>query len=133
MTIFKSATNTNELMNYLAQDGKLIEGTVFMIGLSFVLSLCSTSDAFVAATSFERIGRVPKMAFLVFGPMMDVKLIFLYQTLMKTKAVLILAFGLFVLVGIVCLAWGTVYVDIAEWCSSLLGEASISEGDFLQK
>ena len=117
VTIFKKSANTNQLLEYLSQDGKLIEGTAFMIGLSFVLSLCSTSDAFVAATSFERIGRVPKMAFLVFGPMMDVKLMFLYQTLMKMKTVLLLTVVLFVLVLGACLLWGVVYVDVLAWCS----------------
>lgn len=109
MTIFKKATNTNALINYLAEDGRLLEGTAFMIALSFILSLCSTSDAFVVATSFERLSRVPKMAFLVFGPMMDIKLMLLYQSLMKLRTVLTLALLLFVLVTATCLTWGHFY------------------------
>lgn len=131
MTIFKKAANTNVLLEYLAQDGKLIEGTAFMIGLSFVLSLCSTSDAFVVATSFERIGRVPKMAFLVFGPMMDVKLMFLYQTLMKMKTVLVLTVVLFVLVLAICLLWGTVYVEMLDWFSAWWSALWGEEGELL--
>jgi uncharacterized membrane protein YraQ (UPF0718 family) len=49
-----------------------------MMGLAFALSLCSESDAFVAA-SFVQFGIGPQLAFLVFGPMMDAKLAFLYN------------------------------------------------------
>jgi uncharacterized membrane protein YraQ (UPF0718 family) len=48
-----------------------------MMGLAFFLSLCSESDAFVAA-SFVQFGIAPQLAFLVFGPMMDMKLGALY-------------------------------------------------------
>ena len=49
-----------------------------MMALAFALSLCSESDAFVAA-SFVQFGVGPQLAFLVFGPMMDSKLVFLYN------------------------------------------------------
>jgi uncharacterized protein len=49
-----------------------------MMGLAFVLSLCSESDAFVAA-SFVQFGPGAQLAFLVFGPMVDTKLGFLYS------------------------------------------------------
>jgi len=49
-----------------------------MMALAFVLSLCSESDAFVAA-SFVQFGAGAQLAFLVFGPMVDTKLGFLYS------------------------------------------------------
>ena len=49
-----------------------------MMALAFVLSLCSESDAFVAA-SFVQFGVGAQLAFLVFGPMMDLKLLALYS------------------------------------------------------
>jgi uncharacterized membrane protein YraQ (UPF0718 family) len=49
-----------------------------MMALAFVLSLCSESDAFVAA-SFVQFGPASQLAFLVFGPMVDTKLGFLYS------------------------------------------------------
>ena len=49
-----------------------------MMGLAFVLSLCSESDAFVAA-SFVQFGVGAQLAFLVFGPMVDTKLGILYS------------------------------------------------------
>jgi uncharacterized protein len=48
-----------------------------MMALAFVMSLCSESDAFVAA-SFTAFGPAPQLAFLVFGPMVDLKLAALY-------------------------------------------------------
>jgi uncharacterized membrane protein YraQ (UPF0718 family) len=48
-----------------------------MMGLAFFLSLCSESDAFVAA-SFVQFGVASQLAFLVFGPMVDMKLGALY-------------------------------------------------------
>jgi len=48
-----------------------------MMGLATVLSLCSESDAFVAA-SFVQFGPGAQLAFLVSGPMIDLKLGALY-------------------------------------------------------
>ena len=55
-----------------------IVSVITMMALAFALSLCSESDAFVAA-SFVQFGVGPQLAFLVFGPMMDAKLAFLYR------------------------------------------------------
>ncbi|HWL65956.1 MAG TPA: permease [Actinomycetota bacterium] len=51
---------------------------IAMMALAFVLSLCSESDAFVAA-SFVQFGVGAQLAFLVFGPLVDTKLAFLYS------------------------------------------------------
>jgi uncharacterized membrane protein YraQ (UPF0718 family) len=50
---------------------------VLMMALAGALSLCSESDAFVAA-SFVQFGPASQLAFLVFGPMVDLKLVPLY-------------------------------------------------------
>jgi uncharacterized membrane protein YraQ (UPF0718 family) len=50
---------------------------VAMMGLAVLLSLCSESDAFVAA-SFVQFGPSAQLGFLVFGPMVDMKLLALY-------------------------------------------------------
>lgn len=66
--------------------------------LGFILSLCSTSDAFIAAT-LDKFSWGAKLAFLTYGPMMDVKLIFLYMTVMRRGFILALAVGLFAAAG----------------------------------
>jgi len=75
--------------------------------LAFILSLCSTSDAFVAA-AMDKFSYAAKLAFLVFGPMMDLKLIFLYSSVFKPRFVLFLGLALFVLVWIACVQWGMI-------------------------
>lgn len=62
--------------------------------LAFILSLCSTSDAFIAAT-LDKFTYGAKLAFLVFGPMLDLKLLFLYQTVLRKKFIFWMAIGLF--------------------------------------
>lgn len=80
------------------------EAPAALMLLAFVLSLCSTSDAFIAAT-LDKFTWGAKLAFLTFGPMMDVKLIFLYQTVLKRRFILLLALGLFITIGLACVAW----------------------------
>lgn len=75
--------------------------TASMMLLAFVLSLCSTSDAFIAAT-FVAFPAVAKLAFLVFGPMLDLKLVFIYSSVFTKRFILGLAVGLFVLIGLIC-------------------------------
>ena len=50
---------------------------VAMMALAFLMSLCSESDAFVAS-SFTLFGPSAQLAFLVAGPMIDLKLAALY-------------------------------------------------------
>lgn len=57
--------------------GAPIVGLLVMMALAAALSLCSESDAFVAA-SFVQFGPAAQLAFLVFGPMVDLKLVALY-------------------------------------------------------
>lgn len=74
-----------------------------LMTLSFILSLCSTTDAFIIAAD-NLFPAVAKVAFLVFGPMMDLKLVFLYGTVLRPKAVAGLAVGLFIAVYLACFA-----------------------------
>jgi uncharacterized protein len=81
--------------------------TFSLMGFAVILSLCSTSDAFIAAT-FVTFPAVAKLAFLVFGPMLDLKLIFIYSTIFRKRFVFGLAVGLFILVGLICVRLGVV-------------------------
>ena len=81
-------------------------GIPVMMILAFVLSLCSTSDAFIASQMLS-FSSAAKLAFLTYGPMMDVKLVFMYSSVFKPKFVLILAVGLFVIIGFVFIQLGS--------------------------
>lgn len=95
---FSTAVN-QELILPLALNNWLAVGS--MMVLAGILSLCSTTDAFIAAT-FVAFPGIAKLAFLVFGPMMDLKLLFLYSSVFKKRFVLGLAVGLFALIGLLC-------------------------------
>lgn len=77
------ATAAALVQTFLPQDivakvaGVPVLDLVVMMGLAAVLSLCSESDAFIAA-SFVQFGAAAQLAFLVFGPMVDLKLGALY-------------------------------------------------------
>ena len=74
-----------------------------LMALAFILSLCSTSDAFIAAT-LAKFTWGAKLAFLTFGPMFDVKLLFLYQSVLRKKFILYLGVALFVVIWLVSIA-----------------------------
>ncbi|MBV8279659.1 MAG: permease [Verrucomicrobia bacterium] len=81
-----------------------ILSVIAMMLIAGILTLCSTSDAFIAAT-FTTFPIPARMAFLVFGPMFDLKLLFLYSGLLKKRAVIALGVGLFIIVGVLCVAF----------------------------
>ena len=64
---------------------------LFMMGFSFALSLCSTSDAFVASSFAGSFSMGSLLTFLVFGPMLDLKSTLMLLSVFKTKFVLFLA------------------------------------------
>ncbi len=85
--------------------------TVVMLALAAVLSLCSESDAFIAS-SFGPLGFGPssQLAFLVFGPMVDLKLVAMYGGTFRPwviRAIVVTAAGV-ALVGSawIRVAWG---------------------------
>jgi len=97
-SVFSTAIN-QEVILPLALNTWL--ATISLMGFAGILSLCSTSDAFIAAT-FIAFPGVAKLAFMVFGPMMDLKLLFIYSSVFKKRFVAGLALGLFVLIALIC-------------------------------
>jgi uncharacterized membrane protein YraQ (UPF0718 family) len=79
-----------------------------LMALAFILSLCSTTDAFIIAQD-AIFPATAKLAFLVFGPMLDMKLLFLYSSVLKPKAVLWLGVGLFFAVYAASFAAGVIF------------------------
>lgn len=98
-SLFSTAVN-QEIFLPLSLDDRL--AIPAMMTLAGILSLCSSSDAFIAAT-FVAFPAVAKLAFLVFGPMMDLKLVFIYSAVFTPRFVATLAIGLFVIIGLLCL------------------------------
>ncbi|WP_343043424.1 permease [Paenibacillus tengchongensis] len=82
-----SAIGDRPLLSYL-----------FMMGLAFALSLCSTSDAFVASAFLHTFPEGALLAFVVLGPMLDFKNALMLLSLFKTGFALLLFFLIFALV-----------------------------------
>lgn len=60
-----------------------------MMGLAIAQCLCSEADAFVAA-SFSTVQPAAKLAFLVLGPMMDLKLYAMYTRVFRPRLILVI-------------------------------------------
>jgi hypothetical protein len=71
-------------------DNGLLGGSLFMAGFAYLLSLCSTSDAFVAASFTTTFSKSALLTFLVFGPMLDLKNTLMLLSVFKTKFVVYL-------------------------------------------
>ena len=75
-----------------------------MIVLAILLNLCSEADAFIAA-SFRGLMPMPaQMAFMLIGPMFDLKLLLMYQGVFRKRAIAALA-GL-ILIAVLGVALG---------------------------
>ncbi len=75
----------------------LVLAPLAMMLTAFILSLCAEADAFVAA-SFSEFSLPALLAFLVFGPMFDIKLFLMYRVVFRTSFIFAIAGALVVLV-----------------------------------
>ncbi len=75
----------------LTLGGGPILSILIMIILAVVLSICSTVDAFVALSFVETFSTGSILAFLVYGPMIDIKAIMMFTRVFKKKTILYLA------------------------------------------
>jgi uncharacterized membrane protein YraQ (UPF0718 family) len=74
-----------------------------MMLFAFLLALCSEADAFVAA-NLTSMSLGSKLAFLVLGPMFDVKLLIMYRWVFAPKAVKTLVMTLLIVIFAMTLA-----------------------------
>lgn len=76
--------------------------SILMMALAILLNLCSEADAFIAA-SFRGLMPIPaQMAFLLTGPMFDLKLLLMYQSLFRKRTIAVLS--VFILVAVLAVA-----------------------------
>jgi uncharacterized protein len=99
-SVFNTAVDREVLLPLASHHPLAIGG---MMILALLLSLCSTSDAFIAA-NFLTFPLAAKLSFMVLGPMMDLKLLFMYGLVFKKRFTYSLALGLFLFIGALCLA-----------------------------
>ena len=85
------------------RSGKIASIGIMML-LGFLLSLCSEADAFVAKGFMDNFGVAGVMAFLILGPMMDLKNLILSFGFFKKRFVLQLFLIICIVVFGICLA-----------------------------
>ncbi|MCM3127267.1 permease [Paenibacillus provencensis] len=68
----------------------MASSTLVMMGLAFVLSLCSEADAFIGSSFSHLFGTTPILAFLIFGPMLDLKNTIMMLSVFRTRFVVCL-------------------------------------------
>lgn len=97
-SVFNTAVHQEALTPLATQP---LLAVVSLMGLAALLALCSTTDAFVAAT-FTQFPLSAKLAFLVFGPVFDLKLFWLYGIIFRRRFVVVLSLALFATIAFVC-------------------------------
>lgn len=77
--------------SFLSLTATPVLSVAVMMALAVLLNLCSEADAFIAA-SFRGLMPIPaQMAFLLTGPMFDLKLLLMYQSVFTRRAIVVLA------------------------------------------
>lgn len=79
-----------------------------MMGLAVLMCLCSEADAFVAA-SFTKMHITAKLAFLVLGPMLDIKLILMYTRVFRWRLIIVIATSVVILTLVLCMGLHLIY------------------------
>ncbi len=74
---------------------------LFMMIMAVLLSICSEADAFVAS-SFGRFSPFSQLAFVTIGPVVDLKLLFMYSGTFKKKAIILITVIPFIVIFTVC-------------------------------
>ena len=80
------------------------QAILLMMLLALLLNLCSEADAFIAASFRSLLPGSAQMAFMVMGPMLDIKLILMYFSVFQRKAIIALIVSVSTAVFLVMLA-----------------------------
>lgn len=68
----------------------LLGSTLVMMGLAYLLSLCSEADAFIAASFDHLLPNTSLLGFLIYGPMLDLKNTIMLMSVFKFRFVITL-------------------------------------------
>lgn len=74
----------------LALGGNPVSSVLVMMALAFILSICSTVDAFLALSFVNTFSTGSLLSFLVFGPMVDIKSALMFIGVFRRRTVLYL-------------------------------------------
>jgi uncharacterized membrane protein YraQ (UPF0718 family) len=77
--------------DFVALAGAPVVAVVLMMILAILLNLCSEADAFVAASFRTSLPMSGQMAFMILGPMLDLKLLAMYLGVFRKRFIVVLA------------------------------------------
>jgi len=77
---------------------------VIMMIMAVVLNLCSEADAFIAASFRDLLPGSAQMAFMVLGPMLDIKLLLMYLSVFRKRTIVALCLTVITAVFLAMLA-----------------------------
>ncbi|MCU0705149.1 MAG: permease [Fimbriiglobus sp.] len=92
--LVKSDPNLIGNVELMSRENPVLAIPLLML-LAFVLCLCSEADAFLAA-SFTTMSLSAKLAFLVYGPMLDIKLLLMYTRVFRWRLIGVIVACVFV-------------------------------------
>ncbi|MFB5662473.1 permease [Alteribacillus sp. HJP-4] len=78
----------------------IVASTMVMMGLAYLLSLCSEADAFIGASFRNVFPTSSILAFLIYGPMIDLKNTIMLLSVFNARFVLVLFFFITIIVFI---------------------------------
>nr|WP_227935972.1 permease [Alkalihalobacillus deserti] len=68
----------------------IVASTLIMMGLAYLLSLCSEADAFIAASFRHLFPQTSLLGFLIYGPMLDLKNTIMMMAVFNIRFVMVL-------------------------------------------
>ncbi|MCI0365826.1 MAG: permease, partial [Phycisphaerales bacterium] len=92
---------------------------LIMMGIAVLFCLCSEADAFVAANFPATWPPASKLAFLVLGPMMDLKLYLMYTRVFRPRLIWTIFLAVASQVFVYCMIIDYFEAPITEWGKSL--------------
>lgn len=99
-----------------------------MIGLAILLNLCSEADAFIAASFRGLMPLSAQLAFMLTGPIFDLKLLLMYQGVFRKRAIVALALLILGVVTLVALGLELAGLGYAGPPGLQLGEVATLDG-----
>jgi uncharacterized protein len=85
-----------------------VVSVIIMQALAFVLSVCSTVDAFIALAFTSTFATGSILAFLTFGPMVDIKSTLMFLGVFRRRAVALLLGLPFLMTLIISITWNLI-------------------------
>ncbi|MBJ7540368.1 permease [Streptococcus sp. SL1232] len=88
--------------------GNSLTAILIMMLLAFILSLCSEADAFIGASLLSTFGTAPVLAFLLIGPMVDIKNLMMMLKSFKVRFIVEFISVSVIMIVIYCMLVGVI-------------------------